>query len=250
MKLALFSIIFLILISINLVVADQAGGILRGEPNTCIKLPQECTSCTYVKLTTITLPDLTQLSIQTNMVQDGTSYSYNFCNTSQIGTYSYCFVGDVDGTDTSACKDAIIGGVNPVQMSIYIFFLLVCLVVTFLSIKLIKNNPVGQDKLDSNKLYEMKKLHELQFYFTLIKRKLWIFGAFGIYLSLFLFITLLNQIVYDLGLSQLSNLLINFVQIMAWGLIPFVLFWIGYLIVFFYKSTEEVIKQEFGRFRE
>ena len=34
------------------------------------------------------------------MVRDGTEYTYNFCNTSQLGTYIVSGYGDVDGEKT------------------------------------------------------------------------------------------------------------------------------------------------------
>lgn len=39
------------------------------------------------------------------MDKDGTSFAYNYCNTWMIGTYTYCTLGDVGGTDTVACND-------------------------------------------------------------------------------------------------------------------------------------------------
>lgn len=97
--------LFILLMVMPIVLADSSGGLLTGKAGECINLPQECASCTYVKLTTVTIPNMSQISFQTNMNQDGTSYSYSFCNTTDIGTYSYCMVGDVDGTDTVVCKD-------------------------------------------------------------------------------------------------------------------------------------------------
>jgi ABC-type glycerol-3-phosphate transport system permease component len=101
----LFIILLFGLFFMNFAVAEESGGVLTGKQNECISLPQECPSCSYVKLTTIMLPpNMTKLSIQTNMVQDGTSYSYEFCNTTELGNYQYCTLGDIDGTDTSACN--------------------------------------------------------------------------------------------------------------------------------------------------
>lgn len=109
-----------------IIYAEDSGGILTGKQNDIIKLPQECASCTYVKLTTITYPNLSQISIQTNMAQDGTSYSYSFNKTMQIGKYTYCMVGDVDGTDTVVCKDFDIttSGRNDSSNIVFIIFII------------------------------------------------------------------------------------------------------------------------------
>ena len=100
-------IIFLILgiFLISFISAGESGGLLVGKQDDCISIPQECSSCTYVNVTTITFPDLTQLSIQSIMTKNGNSYNYSFCNTTQLGSYTYCMDGDIDGISTSVCKD-------------------------------------------------------------------------------------------------------------------------------------------------
>lgn len=98
-------LIIAILLLIPFTYAESSGGVLIGKQRSCIELPQECADCTFVKLSTITFPNLNKSAIQTNMVKDGTSFSYSFCSTSQIGNYQYCTMGDVGGTNTTACKD-------------------------------------------------------------------------------------------------------------------------------------------------
>jgi hypothetical protein len=83
----------------------------------------------------------------------------------------------------------------------------------------------------------------------MLKKKIWIAGAFGIYLSILLFLALLNQLVFSLGISELNDILNSTMIILGWGLIPFSLFWLGYIIVFFYKSTENILQYQFGGFR-
>lgn len=97
--------LFIILFLSSFIVAETDGSVLTGKQSECVQLPQECADCTYVKLTTVTLPDLSQISIQTDMTQNGTSFNYTFCSTESTGSYSYCTKGDVGGTDTIACKD-------------------------------------------------------------------------------------------------------------------------------------------------
>ncbi|MFP4457154.1 MAG: hypothetical protein ACLFPS_05785 [Clostridia bacterium] len=104
MKRILMSLM-LCLVLISFVNAESSGGILKGKQFDCIQLPQECADCSYVKITTITKPDLTQESIQASMTKDSSSFNYTYCNTEQIGNYQYCTIGDVSGTDTVVCKD-------------------------------------------------------------------------------------------------------------------------------------------------
>lgn len=100
-------LIFLILgmFFISFAYAEENGGVLVGKQGNCINLPQECSSCSYVNITTVLQPDLSQISMQDSMEKSVTSYNYTFCNTSQVGSYVYCMNGDVDGVITSVCKN-------------------------------------------------------------------------------------------------------------------------------------------------
>jgi hypothetical protein len=82
----------------------------------------------------------------------------------------------------------------------------------------------------------------------ILKNKLWIVGVFGVYLSLFILVGFLNQLTFILGLTEITELLIQATIVLGWGFIPFVLFWIGYIIIFIYKATEETLKYQFGGF--
>lgn len=128
---------------------------------------------------------------------------------------------------------------------VYIFFLLVCIALIIFSFRLTKKNPIEKD-LNNSQLYEMKKSHEFKFYVELFKKKMWIVGVFGIYLSILIFSSLLDQLLFSIGTIEIVNLLNPFIQILMWGLIPFVLFWIGYIIIYFWKSSTEIMRYQFG----
>ena len=51
----------------------------------------------------------------------------------------------------------------------------------------------------------MKKRHEFLYYISILKKKFWIIGVFGVYLSLLIFTALLDQLIYNLGLNDLHN---------------------------------------------
>jgi len=93
------------LLLIGIVSAEESGGVLIGKQNDCLQIPQECTSCSYVTLTSIQYPNMSRSYINAVMTKQGSSYNYSFCDTSNLGNYIYCTTGDVDGTDTTACKD-------------------------------------------------------------------------------------------------------------------------------------------------
>jgi hypothetical protein len=171
-------------------------------------------------------------------------------NFTQSGQYAYVF----------QCNNSVIGGfyansfqITPtgqeftmVWMYGYIFFLLLCCVLVFFSFRLCINNSIAKDSMEKADMYKMKKRNEFLYYMALLKKKLWIVGVFGIYLSILLFMAILNQMVYNLGLSDLNTILINLVVVMSWGLIPFTIFWIVYLIIVFWKSTTEIMRYQFG----
>ena len=65
------------------VFAETDGSILVGKQNECISLPQECSSCSYVNITSIQYPNMTRIFINSAMTKQGVSFDYNYCNTSQ-----------------------------------------------------------------------------------------------------------------------------------------------------------------------
>jgi hypothetical protein len=157
-------------------------------------------------------------------------------------TYSYSNEGNYIITPTGTTIDLT-------YISVYLFFLFICLVLTFFSFKLFNNNKFTNDKTNSKELYARKKENEFMFYIELLKKKLWIVGIFGIYLSILLFLALLDQLMINLGVSELNNILNITVIILSWGLIPFTLFWFIWLIFTIYHSTTEILKHEYGGFR-
>lgn len=73
---------------------------IQGE---CITLRQEASNSTYTNLTSITYPNTTTIYLETNMTKNGQTYTYDFCNTQDLGEYSYCTDTDEDGTSTKVC---------------------------------------------------------------------------------------------------------------------------------------------------
>jgi len=124
-KIFLFLVISIFLFSF--IIAEESGGTLIGKQGECISLPQECASCSYVNITSIQYPNMSRIYINEEMNKQGVSYDYEFCNTTELGSYVYCMVGDVDGIDTSVCKDFEISyfgkELSSAQATIYIALL-------------------------------------------------------------------------------------------------------------------------------
>lgn len=171
-------------------------------------------------------------------------------NFTQIGVYSAIF----------QCNNSISGGfvefpfevtslgrtLDLPTVTTYIFFLLVCLTVIFLSGRLAVNNNFEKDILDGQRMYEQHKRNEAVFYLQLLKRKMWIVGIFGVYLTTLIFMAILSNMVLYLSMVDVWTIFNNIYQVMLWGLIPFVVFWFIYIIIFLYKSVENALRYQFG----
>lgn len=253
MKPLTFFIVLLTLLVIPYSVAEiqSLGTAKQGD---CVQIVQTYSNSTYTNMTKIMFPDKGIIYYGLLLEKHNSDYNLTYCNTQMIGEYQPTLCTDVDGIDTCVVYNFFITptgtDLEMVHISVYIFFLLICLVVSFFSFRLINNNKMKDDKITGQQLYEMKKEKELSYYVAILKRKMWIVGVFGIYLSTLLFIAMLSQLVYDLGLSSLNEILKNGVLLMSWGLIPFALFWCGYIIVYFMKSTTEIMEYELGGFRK
>lgn len=130
----LFLLAFIFIIGIA--TATESGGTLIGKQDSCIQLPQECTSCSYVVLTSIQYPNLSRSYVNSTMTKQGSSYNYSFCDTANLGNYIYCTTGDVDGTDTSACKPFEItcnGKEKPAGIVIVLFSILFLIILASLT---------------------------------------------------------------------------------------------------------------------
>jgi hypothetical protein len=66
--------------------------------NTCIDLPQTCSNCSVINITTITYPNKTVLYLNTPMTKTGSHFNYTFCNNSAIGSYVVETCSILDGT--------------------------------------------------------------------------------------------------------------------------------------------------------
>jgi len=107
------------------------------KQNTCIQLPQSCSTCTYNNLSSVIYPDGTYaLQGSYIMTQAGANYNYTFCNTSQLGTYSVTGYGDASTPTWSYTFDVTVNGeqMSTSKITTYIFILGIGLIVFVLFI--------------------------------------------------------------------------------------------------------------------
>lgn len=238
-------LLFLIIFTISLTSANLG----TFPPNSCvnIQIPSNCSSITLNSI----ISNNQTFNINSSISYSGGQiFNYSFCNTSTFGRYIYSWDDPCVDCSGGVCgNDFRVGfDITTTMITIYVLFLLVCLLLIFLSGRLVVNYAIEKDELTGIQKYQLKQRNNFLFYMTLFKKKLWILGLFGVYISLFLFSTILNQLLYQLGILEISNFLVNINYVLAWGLIPFTIFWIGYIIVFFYKAVENTLRYQYGGF--
>lgn len=101
---------YILLIFMSLIILPTLIGLVSAEDNKIVELdsvqqsecklvPQGCASCSYVNVS-IFYGNITLVDNQ-NMEQSGATWTYQFCNTSNLGRYDVVGHGDLEGTDTA-----------------------------------------------------------------------------------------------------------------------------------------------------
>jgi len=130
----LFSFLIISLFLISLVSAGSEV-ILTGKKGDTIELPQECTSCSFVILSSIQYPNMSKIYLNQNMTKSDSSFNYSFSDTTELGIYNYCGYGDVDGTNTTFCYDFTItylGKQLTTEKAIIYFIFLILFILIFI----------------------------------------------------------------------------------------------------------------------
>jgi len=146
-------IIILIVNGVILISGQEISDLGTFKQDECITLYQTCSSCSYVNLTAVKFPNGTIKDYNLEMTKSGSEYTYNYCETSDIGKYFYTVKGDKGGTDTTetisfeityygkniSTSQAILSGF---MLLIFIFFMFA---VVFFINKLPGSNAVDEE---------------------------------------------------------------------------------------------------------
>ena len=83
-------------LSLNFISAESSflGSFVQ---NKNVSLRQTCDNCTFVNITSVTLPNSTLILMGQNMTKNGVDYNYTFVQTDLLGDYIYNVCGDKDG---------------------------------------------------------------------------------------------------------------------------------------------------------
>jgi len=223
---------FLGLFLISFSLAEESGGELIGKQNDCITLPQECADCTFINLTSIQYPNMTRTYINSLMTKQGSSFNYSFCDTEDLGDYVYCFIGDVGGTNTVACKDFQITysgeNLNVSQTYIYIIALIFLVLLIGGSFILMNKLPSSNAKDEQGSIIQISQLKHF--------RK--VFWGFIWGLSLAIIFILSNISYAYLPNAMIGNFFFAIYRIMFWFTIIFVPLGFIWLLYSMYKDNE------------
>jgi len=81
-------------------VTSEVNDYASVKHNECVLLKQVCASCSFVNVS-LTYPNSTLVLSNVPMVDSGGAlWTYEFCNTTQLGRYDINGVGDLEGTNT------------------------------------------------------------------------------------------------------------------------------------------------------
>jgi hypothetical protein len=88
------------------------------KPNTCIDLPQTCSNCSFINITTVQYPNGSIINLNKAMTKiTSSSYKYNFCLNNQLGSYFVNTYSD----------DAIVNAQYEVPVTSSMFFVILIL---------------------------------------------------------------------------------------------------------------------------
>lgn len=107
------------------------------KQNTCFDLYQTCDDCTYVNLTAIKYPNGTIETMNLDMVKINQDFTYNFCNSTNLGDYTYTVAGDKRGVysiETMSFEVTPSGKDGNENIVFFIFIILLIYAITFLGL--------------------------------------------------------------------------------------------------------------------
>jgi hypothetical protein len=147
--------LFVLLLAVCLLSNVQAEVQSLGtfKVNSCVDLPQICSTCTYNNISTIKYPNASVIESEIAMAKSGTYYSYSFCNTSQLGQYIVNGYGDIDGVLTTWVYDFQVtnsGYQNTTAGSIIYIGLLVFSIILFIIVVLCAGSIKWKNEREPN----------------------------------------------------------------------------------------------------
>jgi len=142
--------IFFIFLSAIITASSPTLGTVRQD--NCINLMQTCADCTYNNITNVLYPNSSIAMGNAGMTKAGTQYSFQWCNTSVIGTYFVNGFGDLGGTKTIWVYTFDVTATGNVldtpKANLYIFSFIFCFIL-FIGLLIAGFAIDGNDKSDA-----------------------------------------------------------------------------------------------------
>ena len=187
------TVLFLFIFALSFVSAYQEElGI--GKQDDCIQLIQTCTTCPFVTMDSIILPNKTVVDINTNMTKTGNTFNYTFCRTDVVGDYIY---NTYYGNFTAPVSFGITYTGDEITVQTGVFYsiaLLVLAFIFFIVLGLIDKLPSSDTRDDRGAILQIVQLKHL-------RKVLWAFE--------WLLILAIVFISANMGLAYLPNLMVG-----------------------------------------
>jgi len=236
----------LVLFSFANAEVSSLGTIKQGS---CIEIPQVCASCSYVNLS-IQYPNKSIAVSNQAMTPNGAGlWTYNFCNTSQLGRYDVSGQGDLNGVDTGFSvlwfEVTTDGNENNLQrglisVALILFFILLGIGFYFI------HSKVDLEKWNSSLLrrYENKNYIKLvlgSIAYNVLKCPFIIYYLIG-----FPIIVALTDLAYAYSLGNLLDVFEALIVVYAVGVIIVGLIFFSYVQEWLVDLLEKVRDMEWG----
>jgi hypothetical protein len=222
--------------------AQSSLGVFK--QNDQVQLVQTCSICSYITLDSIKYPDGTISAIETNMTKVGSTFYYNFTQTSQLGEYIYnTYYGNwtapVSFEITTSGRQTSGFGVTA-NIALFVFFVL--LIFTFYIIT--KN--INFEKWHNSILqkYEHRNLIKViisSIGYNIMKNKFVWYYLFGLPIIL-----IITDMAYTFGVGSMIELTQIVLAVYWYGFLLVGIFFFGYLQEWIMQIADEIKSMDFG----
>ena len=237
-------IVFIILILGMLLISSTTALEDLGEfdLNQCVRIPQTCASCSFVNISTISIPNSTAAVSNASMTNIGNGeWQFEFCDTSIRGRYDVRGQGDLDGNLTSFATFFHIGKTSSTGESLlYIIFIVILFLLLLLLLYLIAILPSSNEKDDQGTPIRITFLKYMRIGLIAIT-----YGVIIIILNLLngLAVQFTSLTIFAGTIGFLFEIMLR----MAWIFTLIMVLWIFYLLIHDSNIMRNIKK--LGRFR-
>lgn len=218
------------------------------KQNTCFDLYQTCDDCTYVNLTAIKYPNGTIETMNLDMVKINQDFTYNFCNSTNLGDYTYTVAGDKRGVysiETMSFEVTPSGEDLSLQNTVIQLVMILFLILLIFSFYYLSHNINFEKWNDSifkkyqNRNYVKLVLSSIGYH--ILKNSFIIYYLIGLPIIL-----TFSNLAHAYGIENLVSLLSAVLVIYFVGILLVGLIFLGYVQEWFMDLLEKVRNMKWG----